>query len=505
MKGIFRPIFRCEIEGAAETQRVALEHDSKVENDFLKMEENASGYKVKASVRVVDRWLDAVVRIAGSAPVFLVIVGGLLTWALMGIRFGNSDIWIAAISDVQAILCYVFDSLLMRQLLREYAEQSAAMVEVKSRCSSHHRMLARVKARLGPENTQRVAALCSAEPLRPLDHGHRTQTLFAKCIIAVAQMFGHVVTVCLYWVCIFVWLAFGHYCGWSNRWQLYINDATSALMVLVFAFLACLRECYADYTNSCIDAIFRLDSSLEKALRRLSRDELPNATEIIAPPKESYLQVVVFYYADAVGTLVGVIVLVSVIITWASVGPVFQYNNTWWLLIGTYAGLVGLFDSFVLRNVQGKVHNYFSNQAHLVEERDAPLFTTLSMSIPSPGPMEEPTLGRRVSQRMEAISSHLLMVVLGFLVTIGCLSASSSMHWSLTGQLISNVPPSIIETFFMLILITGQNDAEAKDRIDLTDIYYRRQRLLSFVKHSRDVYDREEEAEVTVEVAVAVR
>jgi low-affinity ferrous iron transport protein len=47
------------------------------------------------------------------------------------------------------------------------------------------------------------------------------------------------------------------------------------------------------------------------------------------------------------------------------------------------------------------------------------------------------------------------MVVAGFLVTISCLVASSAMHWSLTGQLISNVPPSIIETFFMLILITG--------------------------------------------------
>lgn len=295
MKGLFRPIFRCEIEGAAETQKVALDHDSRVETDFLKMEENASGYKANASVRLVDRWLDAVVRVAGSAPVFLVIVGGLLTWAFMGIRFGNSNVWIAAISDVQAILCYVFDSLLMRQLLREYAEQSAAMVEIKSRCSSHQRMLATVKARLGPEHTRRIAALCSAEPLRPLDHGHRTQTLFAKCIIAVAQMFGHVVTVCLYWAGILVWLGFGHYCGWSNRWQLHMNDSTSALMVLVFAFLACLRECYADYTNSCVDAIFRLDSSLEKALRHLSGDELPNETEIIIPPKESYLQVVVFY------------------------------------------------------------------------------------------------------------------------------------------------------------------------------------------------------------------
>lgn len=84
---------------------------------------------------------------------------------------------------------------------------------------------------------------------------------------------------------------------------------------------------------------------------------------------------------------------------------------------------------------------------------------------------------------MDAVSSHLLMVVAGFMLTIGCIITSSAMHWSLTGQLISNVPPSIIETFFMLILITGQNDAEAQARVDLSNTYYRRQRLLSFVKH----------------------
>lgn len=86
---------------------------------------------------------------------------------------------------------------------------------------------------------------------------------------------------------------------------------------------------------------------------------------------------------------------------------------------------------------------------------------------------------------MDKISSHLLMVVAGLILTIGCIMASSMMHWSVTGQLISNVPPSIIETFFMIILITGQNDADAKARIELTNIYHRRQRLLSFVVNAR--------------------
>lgn len=488
----FRPIFLCEIRGAAETQRVASVKDAEVGAITVTTIQDTFGYRVKASPRLVDRWLDVTVRCAGSAPVFLFIISGLLTWALMGIHFGDSDIWVAAISDVQAILCYVFDSLLMRQLLREYSEQREAMLEIQSRCNSHQRMIAIVKEKLGPEGICRVAEKCSDAPLEPLDHGLRTQSLFARCIIASAKTFGHIISACLYWVCIFIWLGFGSHCSWSIRWQLYMNDATSALMVLVFAFLTCLRECYADYTNTCLDAMFRLDATLEKELRRLSQDDLTNQTEVVSPPKENFLQVAIFYYADIIGTLVGIIFLVLVIITWVAVGPVFHFNNNWWLLIGTYAGLVGLFDSFVLRNIQGKVHLYISSQTRFVEKGDVGLFTGLSMAIPSASRAKRPSLSQRVSRRMDAVSSHLFMVIAGFLLTIGCLVASSAMKWSLTGQLISNVPPSIIETFFMLILISGQNDAEASARIDLTNIYYRRQRLLSFIQHASEFCEDQE-------------
>ncbi|KAJ5815098.1 hypothetical protein N7474_006875 [Penicillium riverlandense] len=491
----FRPILRCQIEGAAETQLVANLKDAKDGTAIVATTKYVSGYRAKASPRLVDRWLDVTVQVAGSPPVFLFIIAGLLTWALMGIRFGNSDVWIAAISDVQAILCYVFDSFLMRQLLREYSEQCKAMVEMQSRCNSHQRMIASIKENLGPEGIRRVAEKCNDEALEPLDHGLRTQGLFARCIIVSAKTFGHIISASLYWVCIFIWLGFGPHCGWSNRWQLYINDATSALMVLVFAFLACLRECYADYTNTCLDAIFRLDSTLEKELRRLSQDGLPNQTEVILPPKENFLQIVIFYYADIIGTLVGIMFLVLVIITWAAVGPVFHFNNNWWLLIGTYAGLVGLFDSFVLRNIQGKVHQYINGQIRIVEKGDVELFAGLSMPIPSAGNDNHPSLSQRVSRKMDAVSSHLFLVITGFLLTIGCLVASSAMKWSLTGQLISNVPPSIIETFFMLILITGQNDAEASARVDLTNIYYRRQRLLSFMQHTRGFCEEQELSE----------
>jgi low-affinity ferrous iron transport protein len=58
---------------------------------------------------------------------------------------------------------------------------------------------------------------------------------------------GHIATVFGFWVCIFIWVGFGKYCNWSNTWQLYINSATSALMVFILAFLANIRERHTKY------------------------------------------------------------------------------------------------------------------------------------------------------------------------------------------------------------------------------------------------------------------
>lgn len=56
------------------------------------------------------------------------------------------------------------------------------------------------------------------------------------------------------------------------------------------------------------------------------------------------------------------------------------------------------------------------------------------------------------------------------------------MGWSVTGLLLCNVPPSIIESFFMMMLVTGHNIGDAKQHVDLHNIYLRRLKLISYVK-----------------------
>ncbi|OXV09318.1 hypothetical protein Egran_02919 [Elaphomyces granulatus] len=477
----YTPVFKREFRGLAPMQQVS---DDLVENEKSKVSAprvDFAGYAVKPKTRTLDRWLDVVVRVSGSEYVFFSILVALLIWAFLGIGFGTSLTWQAVISDAQAIFSYMFDSLLMRQQLNGYEEHQAVAAEMRSRIGSHTRLLKELTA--GLEEDERARLVVSAENQSQVDFDVELppEKFFGRVATAFSRVLGHIATITLYWVCIFIWLGFGNYCGWSATWELYINSATSALMVFVFAFLANIRERHSAYLNSCLDAIFRVDAALELKLRLLTGDQLSNDCVIIQAPKVNSVQKVIFYYADIIGTLVGIVILFAVIIVWVAVGPLLRFSSGWWLLIGTYAGLVGLLDGFVLRNVQAKLKTYEDPEFAKIDVDDAALFKVIGMPIPEKTAVQNKSLSYKASMAVGRVCAHELMVVFCVFIIAGLLAGSSVMKWKTMGQLISNVPPSIIETFFMIILITGHNYADATTRVDLKNIYERRLKLISFV------------------------
>ena len=477
----YTPVFRREFTGLAPTQQVS---DDLVENEKKQVSAprvDFAGYAVKPKARTLDRWLDAVVRVSGSEYVFFSILVTLLIWAFLGIKFGTSLTWQAVISDAQAIFSYMFDSLLMRQQLNGYEEHQAVAAEMRSRIGSHTRLLKELTA--GLEEDERARLVISAENQSQVDFDVELppEKFFGRVATAFSRILGHIITVTLYWICIFIWLGFGNYCGWSATWELYINSATSALMVFVFAFLANIRERHSTYLNTCLDAIFRVDAALELKLRLLTGDQLSNDCVIIRPPKVNVVQGVIFYYADIIGTLVGIAILFAVIIVWVAVGPLLKFSSGWWLLIGTYAGLVGLLDGFVLRNVQAKLKTYEDPEFAKIDIDDVALFGIVGMPMPEKTAIQDKSLSYKASMAVGRVCAHELMVVLCLFIIAGLITGSSVMRWNTIGQLISNVPPSIIETFFMIILITAHNYADATTRVDLKNIYERRLKLISFV------------------------
>jgi low-affinity ferrous iron transport protein len=491
LRSLCVPVFKKEIQGVAPMQRLFQSDGQQSppiekEKEAVALEvpvESIQGYIDRVKPRRLDRWLDVVVRWSGSEYVFFSIIAGLLVWAFLGIRFAKSLTWQAMISDVQAILSYVFDSFLMRQQMNGYEDSLGVWAELRSRGSSSNRMLRKLVAGIGKDELARLAVKSQEQDKMISEFNSELpgENWFGRVVTAFSRVLGHLITVALYWACIVIWLGFGASCGWSDIWELYINSATSALMVFVFSFLANIRERHSEYTKRCLDSIFRVDAALELKLRTMTGDQQDNELIVIPPPAANVVQKVIFYYADVVGTLVGIVILIIVIIIWLAVGPVMLFSSNWWLFIGTYAGLVGMNDGFVLRNVQSKLSDYEDLEFDKVNADDAALFEITGLRMPDRVCVQTRSLTNRVSSAMNKVCAHEITVIAGFLVIIGLLIGSSVMQWNTTGQLISNIPPSIIESFFMIILITGHNDADAAKRVDLKHLYERRLALLSFV------------------------
>ncbi|MCJ1302288.1 low-affinity Fe(2+) transport protein [Hypocenomyce scalaris] len=406
-------------------------------------------------------------------------MAALLTWAFMGIRFGHSLDWQIVVSNAQAIFTYVFDSLLMRQQLNGYDSILIVSACLKSRNVSNRRMLREI---IESERYRHVKATGLAEPQdSEIASELPIENWLGRMSTTVSKFIGHIVVVCLFWVCIFIWIGLGHYCSWSTRWQLYINSATSALMVFVFAFLANIRERHSKYTERCLNSIYKVDSSVELSLRTLTGHTLPNPTVSVPGPQVTRIQRAIFYYADVVGTLVGIALLALVIITWVAVGSAMSWDSNWYLLIGTFAGLVGMNDGFVLRNVDSKLRSHENAQFEELKFDDLDILSIIGVSQLPEEHVVDSSFSCRLSIRMGAICSHEMTVVLGVCTIVGLIIGASAMRWTITGQLLCNIPPSIIESFFMIILVTGHNIADSRRRVDLHNMHSRRLKLFCYV------------------------
>ncbi|KAL7919885.1 Low affinity iron permease [Trichoderma austrokoningii] len=422
---------------------------------------NITGYVDRVKRGRLDRCLDRAVKASGSQPVFFIMITGLLIWAFLGIPYGQFDNWAAIISDVQAIISYFFDSLLMRQQLNGYERQVRISASLRSRVQSQKRMLRHILA----SNRYKKPPFDEIENCHSdkFDPNLPQESWINRASNHTAAILGHFGTIFLY-----------------------INSGTSALMILIFTFLANIREHRDEYVEKCMNSIFEVDSDVEFKLRMLSGDAEPNPTVVFPAPLLGTFQRAIFYYADIVGTLVGIALLFIVLVIWVGIGPVMQWSSNYWLFIGTYAGLIGLIDGFVLRNVQQRLHQYERLALEQAKLEDTGLSDDIGVPAPEKIKVNYGSINYRLSNKKGVICAHETTVILGILLVIGLVVGASAMRWTLTGQLICNIPPSIIESFFMMILITGHNLSEADWRTDLHHMYLWRLRLHGFVDQLTD-------------------
>ncbi|KEQ66149.1 Low affinity iron permease [Aureobasidium melanogenum CBS 110374] len=431
---------------------LSIQHSSEKASPLVQTDSASSTEK-----KLLDRWLDQVVSFSGSGIATFLILACLLTWALLGIRYSQISAWQVGISDVQSVLSLIFDALLVRQQLNSHND--ALTVTLAS------------AARTRAKSRSEVGSLPETEL--------PSESRLARWCRYLVHCLGHVVTVGLFWIGIIIWLAFGHYCGWSNEWFFYINTGTAALLIFGLSFIAYNREQHNKYMQKCLGLIDLADEQLEYSLRTLTADDIDHEISVIPAPHITKLQRCIDFYADLVGTLSGIAILAFTLVLWAVLGPLMHFDASWWLLLGTYTGLVGMNDGCVLRNL---CFDRSRLEDHLFQEQcatDQHLLRLAGLTNFTPEPSEEDVDHMsRISAGIGHVFSHEISVLLFLISIIIMIIAASILRWNELGQLICNVPPMIIESFFTLILITGIDTANQQRRRTIYRIYQTRLTLI---------------------------
>jgi low-affinity ferrous iron transport protein len=244
-----------------------------------------------------------------------------------------------------------------------------------------------------------------------------------------------------------------------------------------------VRRRHADSVSLTLSTVKHLDSDFESRIRCLTGDKEPNEPWVMEKPKTGVIEKGIDKYAYVVGSGVGVAISAAVVAIWLGLGKVLQWDSNWWLIIGTYTGLVGFVDGFVLRNVYQRQSLLLHEHLQKLDEMDAELYCLTGLSLPENREPEkerakrEKSLAYRISKRMIVVCS-LPWAVVGSLVVVGILLAiATGMKWSETGQLIANSPTMIVEGFFLLVLVQAHNMADGRRREQFGDVAARREML----------------------------
>ncbi|KAI5303609.1 low-affinity Fe(2+) transport protein [Ascosphaera atra] len=124
--------------------------------------------------------------------------------------------------------------------------------------------------------------------------------------------------------------------------------------------------------------------------------------------------------------------------------------------------------------MQARLNGYVDQQLQKVDATDCLLFEHVGIPMPDLEPIEDNSVTTRISHMVGRACGHELTVIGDIFLIIGLLAASTAMRWSMTGQLVSNIPPNLIEGFLMIVLISGDNIIDAKKLANLRRIHKRR-------------------------------
>ncbi|GMG39637.1 unnamed protein product [Ambrosiozyma monospora] len=191
-------------------------------------------------IRICSLW-------AGSIHSFITLWIILIAWIVYGIVSHASDTWQIVMQDGQSIQTYFWDTLLMRQQLDDSHKFLKLFGTIKSRSSTHKKLLIKMKDyqrnTLHLTNDEIRSILAKKNIDFDLDSkiDLKDQSWFDRMCSLFAKWLGSLLVVVAYWILIFVWIGCGKfrmdtgdtdddgndiYKTFSDSWQMMVNTVS---------------------------------------------------------------------------------------------------------------------------------------------------------------------------------------------------------------------------------------------------------------------------------------
>ncbi len=430
----------------------------------------------------IDVMLVFFVRWAGTITMFCLIMAILILWIVLGIVYNAPDTWQIVMQDGQSIQCYVWDTLLMRQQVDDSERFLVFYGRIKSRFSTHKKLLTELR-----RNQKSVRLASNETPAVELTD----KNWFDRQATFLSKMLGSAPAIVLYWIGVFIWVGCGalklksdsdppftgkysgsnpEYVAWSDVWQMYINTAVAVVLLISSTVLQNVRARNNAFVRNELDKVSLLDSKIEGTARYLTGSMDPNKDVEVLPCKRKGFQKVISFYGAIIGSGIGLAISVVVFAVWIGIGHLMDWNSNWWLIIGTYTGLVGYIDGFVLREVYHAITLYDETKFEELLDDSQELLTILGIDYQVQRPETKFNISQRVSVFVSTVCSSQYAVMASIFTVILLLVIASALKWSVTGQLICNSPTMIIEGFCLLVLIQAHVWADYQRRFTVRQL-----------------------------------
>jgi len=288
--------------------------------------------------------------------------------------------------------------------------------------------------------------------------------------VGIGSLYAYI----FYWIGIFVWVGIGPIFQFSNTWQLYVNTATAIVLTFASMFLQNVEQRQEDNLEKSLEYATKIDAEIEYKLRELTGDVKPNPIFEVQPPKIDKLDRSIDNFGNFMGSGIGLLFSLVAAIAWVSVGPMLQFDDNWVLIIGTFTGLIGFVDGFILRNLYMRGEMDAEREFRKLQEADNKLIDRLNLTQPLRAPEPKPTLAMRISGSISDFLGTKGVSAASVLFVILLLVAASALQWSETGQLLCNTPTMIVEGFLLLVLIQAHNISSAARGREFSGILKRR-------------------------------